>query len=251
MTEAAVPPTTPTVPVAPTVPAAPTSSRYLEYLPAIFLDQADDRQSALLTAFLGAFEAVLSGVGDAGRPGLGEIIGGIPGAAPALAALHRYCEPGPGQPPSQCAPQEFLGWLAGWVALALRADLDQTTQREFIAKAVSLYRWRGTRKGLEDMLSIYTRLRVDVQEYGEPMRVGTVSTVGHDTILGGGPPHFFRVNLYVPSPAQRASIVAIATEIINAEKPAHCYYDLRVDTKSLQVGATSRVGYDTLLPIGA
>jgi phage tail-like protein len=54
-------------------------------------------------------------------------------------------------------PKDFLPWLASWTAFSLRADLSPKKQREFLAKIISLYRRRGTKQNLVDLLSIFTR----------------------------------------------------------------------------------------------
>jgi len=233
-------------------------SRYLDHLPAIFRTPQDDGKGGILGAFLRAFEDVLSGTGDPKQPGLAELIHGIApaGGSRPLAGLHRYFEPGHDRKDGEDGertPREFLDWLAGWVALSLRADLDEATQREFIARAVSLYQLRGTAKGLADILEIYTRLGVTIDE-GKT----------------GFPPHYFEVTLRLdklpqnvakelatissrdqqgaPSmPREVARYRTIATEIIDAEKPAHCFYGLKIIAVSFQLNVTSRVGVDTLL----
>ena len=53
-------------------------------------------------------------------------------------------------------PEDFLPWLASWTAFSLRADLGRDKQRDFIAKIISLYRRRGTKQNLVDLLKIFT-----------------------------------------------------------------------------------------------
>jgi phage tail-like protein len=60
-------------------------------------------------------------------------------------------------------PPEFLEWLGSWVgAYQGRGErinikkVPETKRREFVSHAVSLYRKRGTRTGLEDLLFFYT-----------------------------------------------------------------------------------------------
>jgi len=99
-------------------------SSYLQYLPAIF------HQDPFVGRFLLAFEAVLSGPGYADQPGLQELVDDLP----------TYVDP-------QTTPSEFLPWLAGWVALSLRADWDADTKRRFIQEIVPLYRLRARGPG--------------------------------------------------------------------------------------------------------
>src|SRR5262249_56398260 len=172
-----------------------------------------------------------------------------PGLEETVARLYRYFEPGAALAASERGPREFLQWLAGWVALTLREDWDELRQRDLIAKAVSLYRSRGTRRGVEEFLRIYTRLGVRIDELGTAFQVGVHSTVGADTMLDGGPPFFFRVHVLLPSPqpdlikAQRT----VAHAIVDLQKPAHTYYSLTIETPNFQIGAHSTVGVDTLV----
>jgi phage tail-like protein len=233
-----------------TVEAAERVSSYLDSLPAIFRESSED-DPEFLGRFLLAFEHVLTGVGEADRPGLEETLDGIADPATGelrLAGVYRYFEPGPKAPEEQRAPAEFLEWLSGWVALTLRADLDELRQRDFIARAASLYRLRGTKRGLEEILRIYTRLGVSVEELQGRMQVA-VSRLGKDSFLGGGAPHFFRVivRLATTSPAEISYQRQVVRAIVDAEKPAHTHYVLEVETPSLQIGVHSTVGVDTLL----
>ena len=227
------------------------SSRYLDYLPAIFREHPEGGDTRFIGRFLLAFEHVLTGVGDPDHAGLEEKLDGISdgNGRRLLGGVERYFDPGPHAPDEQRAPKEFLQWLSGWVALALRADLDELRQRDFIARSASLYRLRGTKQGLERMVRIYTRLRPTVEELAARYQVGVTSRVGADTPLGGGPPHFFRVRIHLATsnPKKIKHQVEVTRAIIEAEKPAHTYYELRWQTPELQIGVHSTVGVDTLL----
>jgi phage tail-like protein len=228
------------------------ASKWLDYLPAVFREDAQPGTPNFLGRFLLAFEEILRGRGDPGEPGLMERVGGIVDAVSGVAVLgglERYAEPGPLLPDDLRAPSAFLEWLSGWVAITLRADIGEQAQRQLIARAVQLYQMRGTRRGLEVMLGIYTVLGATVTETIQPLQVGVHSTVGIDTAIDGGGPHFFRVLIRVPTadPAEIRRYRDLATAIIEREKPAHCSYALDVDTPHLQIGVHSSVGVDTLL----
>jgi phage tail-like protein len=222
------------------------ASSWLDHLPAIYREGAQPGAPNFLGRFLLAFEHLLTGVGDAAEPGLEERIDRI----------HRVFDP-------KSAPPEFLDWLSGWVALTLRGDLDAVTgveaaiapeqrrslARGLIASAVPLYRTRGTRRGLEALLRLFTGgLSPTITEMTGAFQVG-VSRVGIDTILDGGAPHFFHVTLRLPNPdpAMRKRSEALVRAILDVEKPAHTRYTLKVETPSMQVGVRSRIGVDTLL----
>jgi phage tail-like protein len=244
-------------------------SRLLESLPAIFQEDSKPGHPGFLGRFLLAFERILLGLGEVStevpQPGLEEIAGGGSiadqtrgsKASQRLSGMERYFESGfkeeEGLPKlldeNERSPKEFLTWLAGWVSLTLREDWEDWQQRELIAKAVQLYRLRGTRQGLEDSLRIYTRLGVRIDEMNTPFQIGVHSSVGRDTLLDGGAPFFFHVHILlpVPDPQLIGHQREIATAIVDLQKPAYTYYALSVETPTFRIGHFSHVGMDTLI----
>jgi phage tail-like protein len=206
------------------------ANKLLQYLPALY------QEDRLTGRFLLAFEKILLGPLDDGsvrQKGLEETID----------ALATFFNP-------EQTPTEFLDWLSGWVALSLRVDLDELQQRDFIANAVWLYRLRGTKKGLAQVVELYTRLGVTITEPSmDAFQLADYSTVGEDTLLGGGPPYFFHVfaRLSTTEPALIKKKKQVITAILDMEKPAHTNYILDVSTPSLQIAVNSTVGIDTLL----
>jgi phage tail-like protein len=193
-------------------------SSYLEFLPAIL------QQDAFLGRFLLAFEEMLGGLEEQ------------------LDGIHHTFDP-------EKTPVEFLEWLSGWVALSLREDWEEDTKRKFLQRIVPLYRERGTKTGLEEMLHTYTGMGVNIHEFLRPLQVGVTSTVGVDTVIGSSPAHYFWVHMYVdtPDPSVLSRKQQIARAIIDQEKPAHTYYELQIDVPTMQIGVYSKVGVDTLL----
>jgi phage tail-like protein len=207
-------------------------SSYLQSLPAIF------SEDPFLGRFLLAFEHVLSGLPDADeepRVGLEQTIAG-------LATLFDPKE----------TREEFLPWLAGWVALNLRADWTLEQQRGFLADIVPLYRSRGTRENLAKLLSIYTGGTPTIDEGAiDTFQIRVRSTIGKDTIIGEPPPHFFRVRVTLknlkPDPAERKRQEQIARAVIDLQKPAHTAYELSISSDTMKIGERSRIGKDTLI----
>lgn len=207
-----------------------SKSGYLQYLPAIY------SEDPFLGRFLLAFEQVLSGLqGAESEPkrGLEEIIRDI----------SRLFDPFE-------TPADFLPWLAEWVAISLRADWTPGQKRDFLANIVPLYRLRGTKQGLERFVSLYVQGSPTIQEAtGTPLQVGVQATVGVDTYIDGGAPHFFRVmvSLPAPDPATLDRELTIVKALIELQKPAHTTYELEPVHDTLKVGVRSTVGIDTLL----
>jgi phage tail-like protein len=233
-------------------------SSYLEHLP------AELRRGPFLGRFLLAFEAVLSGgvdlaaelegapldpalEADLGREGLEQLI----------ARVHEFFDP-------DRAPEDFLPWLAGWVAASLRDDWTPATKRAFIGQIVPLYRERGTRIGIERVLRLS----------GEDAKVIDFADGLDDAAeakefnLGAGPPppHFFGVLLTINEPkpddpqqpgAELARRVRRVCAIVDREKPAHAYYALRIRYPAMRInnapksnpafGAGITVGKTTIL----
>ncbi|MCB0089577.1 MAG: hypothetical protein KDE54_16840 [Caldilineaceae bacterium] len=182
------------------------SSSYLNYLPAIF------RQDVFAGRFLLAMEAILTGI-DAERAGaLG--VESAHGLEEQIAQVHTLFDP-------QATQSDFLPWLASWVAITLRADWDETTQRAFIQKIVPLYKLRGTKAGLEAMLTIYTREPVVIyDDFTEPA-------------------HYFQVKMTL-SDRDKESLrrkQQIARAIIDQEKPAHTFYALQIAVPTMRLPA--------------
>jgi phage tail-like protein len=199
----------------------------LDYLPEIYADDA------FLGRYLSAFESVL----------LRDASGGAAlGLEEKIESVADYFDP-------LKAPSEFLGWLSNWVALSLRADLDEVRQRDFIRNAVRLYHLRGTKKGLEESVGIYTRLGATITETSEPFQIEDRSRVGDDTMVEGGPPFVFRVliNLSTTDPAEIKRQSDVVRAILSVEKPSHTQFVLEVETPTMQLEDHSQVEVDTLL----
>jgi hypothetical protein len=127
--------------------------------------------------------------------------------------------------------------------------LDELLDRVPDYFAVPLYRLRGTKRGMEALIRLFTGgLAPTITEVSVPLQLGRTSTIGLDTQIGGGAPHYFHVLLRLsqPDPVERRRVEALVRSVIDVEKPAHTRYRLDVITPSLQVGH-SHVGVDTLL----
>lgn len=187
--------------------SADTAQRLLSLLPAIY------REDELLGRYLWAFEQQLLR--------LEQRIDGIATLFDPVAT-----------------PAEFLPWLSSWMAFTLRADLSERQQRDFLTRVISLYRFRGTKNNLRDLLSIFTR--------GVPEIFDGAAGPGVDK------PHFFRVivNLKRAPPKEQSHQFAITRALIDLEKPAHTDYEVTFRHPSMQVGRFSKVGVDTLLGTG-
>ena len=204
----------------------------LDYLPAIYQDDP------FLSQFLLAFEEILLGrTSDLNFP--------ANGLEQTIAQLPKLFDP-------DQTPEAFLSWLASWVAFSGRADLQPIQQRAFIARVISLYRRRGTKENLQELLKIFVRGEPSIREPGgTEFQIGKTAHIGQDTFLAGGAPHFFEVEINLSGdlePNLRSRQIEIARALIELEKPAHTYYKLFPQVLStIQIGKQSTIGTNTVL----
>ncbi len=130
------------------------TSRYLQYLPAIY------QEDPFLCRFLLPFEEVLTNFEDL------------------LSVVDRYFAPALTDP-------EFLPWLATWVSLVVDEEWQEAKRRRLIARAVGLYRLRGTVEGLKQYIEIYAGVRPELRARRWPggMQIGVASQI-HGTAAG-------------------------------------------------------------------
>lgn len=151
------------------------------------------------------------------------------------------------------APEEFLSWLASWVALSIDQGWPEAKKRKLIQQAIDIYGFRGTVQGLKLFLSIFTGVEPKLIENKWPYEGFRVSRtrIGIDSIVL--PPvdlsHSFMVE--VPAQFDDASDETILKihDIIRMEKPAHCAYYLTFAAKKVEdalnafmIGIGGRVG---------
>jgi phage tail-like protein len=218
--------------------AAPSTNPLFRDLPAVFSrpdwalpsDSTADPGTGYVAALLDAFSAVLQG-------SLEQRIRELPRVA---------------NPAGKTSG--FLDWLGDWVALSTRIELPRQKKEDLIANALRLYAIRGTRRYLEEMLGYYLDRMAIVDEPDLPsVQIGRTSTVGRDTWIGGAPAHFFRVTLSAAPSAREeyARLTLLARAVIDLSKPAHTWYELRINAPAMQIGTHSTIGVDTLLTASA
>jgi len=103
---------------------------YLRYLPAVYQD--DPESAAFLEQFLSIFESVFTDIEEE------------------LETMTRYLDPAG-------APSSALEWLGDWLALEAGESWPEGARRELISRAPSLFKKRGTREGLLEVIRLYLR----------------------------------------------------------------------------------------------
>lgn len=123
---------------------------YLRYLPAIYRE--DERSAAFLERFLSVFETMFVDIEE-----------GIEG-------ITRILDAGG-------APAPYLTWLQRWMAVETDETWSEAARREFLSNAPALFKARGTRSGLIELLRIY--LEVDDPRPSDDETRSRVSTHSH------------------------------------------------------------------------
>jgi phage tail-like protein len=186
----------------------PYTDHLFESLPAVFRENAGDGKAGFTYRLLSLFGEVLAGVE--------EKVDGI----------HNCLSP-------VRAPAELLPWLASWVALVLDETWPIDKRREHIRRAVELYKWRGTVRGIKTFVEVYTGLVPEIVEGCRAgWQVGVRSTVGVDTKVYdySADVHSFSVVVHSEielTPEEKQKVRGI----VETEKPAHAmvtHYGWRV-----------------------
>ncbi len=201
-------------------------------------------------------EAEIEGTSDLTRGGIPDLFS--PGATPPPQFANRQ-QPGAGD-------FDFLNYLAAWLALPLRPEKSIDWNRQFFNTAIPLFSQRSTLPGIDGMLRAW--LKGDLLE-GTPaplvisdlgstqtdadtvFQLGVTSTMGMDTVLGEGPPFLFVADLLTDptvaalrTPSGLDVMQRAARFMLDFEKPAHTYYELRVRARTMQLPPPNQILID-------
>ena len=140
--------------------------------------------------------------------------------------VHYYLDP-------QLTPPDLLPWLATWVDLMLDEKWPEEKRRKLLSAMVPLYRKRGTRRGLQQYLEIYTSRKAHIAEHrAHNFQLGKITRLGPSAALGKrNISHTFSVTLTLPpvkSEEERKERQRKIEAIIESEKPAHTAYTLTI-----------------------
>ena len=118
-------------------------------------------------------------------------------------------------------PDDFLAWLAGWVGIALDEGWDEARRRAIVARAVELYRLRGTAAGLAGQVEIQTGGTVEIVENG-----ATGWSVDPGGELPGSADPLVVVRVTVPDP--KAIDAQQLDTLVATAKPAHVMHRIEI-----------------------
>jgi phage tail-like protein len=122
--------------------------------------------------------------------------------------------------PALC-PDDFLDWLAGWIGLVPDENWTVERRRKLAARAVPVYRLRGTVAGLVGHVELLFGERPEVTDSG-----GVAWSVTPGAELPGSPEPRVTVKVGVPRDV-RVDFERLQA-LIAAETPAHVISELEV-----------------------
>jgi phage tail-like protein len=149
--------------------------------------------------------------GQAFLAGLDEVL------APILATLDNLAA----YVDATSTPEDFVGWLGGWLGVELDESWPVERRRLFLARAVELFRRRGTAAGLVAHLEVFTGGSVEVVDSG-----GVAWSREHGAEPPGDPTPSVRVRVCVDDSATLSERDVDA--LVAAAKPAHVLHQVEV-----------------------
>ncbi|MFL7794237.1 MAG: phage tail protein [Anaerolineae bacterium] len=185
-------------------------AQYLKYLPALYEDDE------LMGQLLMLFESFLTPIERT------------------IDQLPFYFDPRTTSP-------DLLPWLASWFNLVLDERWPEEKRRRLLRSTVSLYRQRGTCRGLREYLEIYTgEIPQIIEHRARNLVLGIEARLGPGIALGTqNEPHTFTVILRLPPVGgiekdeialQEENRCRVIERIIEGEKPAHTAYNLQIES---------------------
>jgi phage tail-like protein len=128
------------------------------------------------------------------------------------------------------APADFLGWLGGWLGLALDDTWTREQRRNLLERAGELFNWRGTVRGLSALIELTTGAVPEIVESG-----GVAWSTGPDDPPPGRSEPLLVVRVHATAPA--GADTEARTEgvdlrrleaLVAAARPAHVPFRVEV-----------------------
>ncbi len=224
---------------------------WLDYLPAVYRENPASK--AFLERFLSIFESLVYDTDFS------------------IEHITRYFD-------AEGAPAGFLSWLGSWLSFSVDENRPEAKTRAFIQKAVHFYKMRGTRKGLQETLELFTGGKLYIVEnfrtvvspdkscdkslskaapadsiFLPPDKAmveiiddkGDIKEVPLKDVLFGKERFCFCVLL--PASTLKEQNVEIIKRLIDEQKPAHTCYGLKALEPLLYLDMHTYLGINTCL----
>jgi phage tail-like protein len=177
----------------------------------------------------------------------------------------------------------WFEWLSSWLAFDLGPNWTEAEARGFLSEAFEHYGLRGTVRGLQRSIKMYTGvtahitepdLRTPMWSLGQNSRLGfstrlasahlqgavldTTAALDQSHLLADEEPgaalfddlaHRFCVHVYC-SDLRRPGALDAVRRVVDREKPAHTTCQIHVIDPSFRVGLQARIGIDTIIAAG-
>jgi phage tail-like protein len=154
--------------------------------------------------------------------------------------ISNYFEPG-------IVPREFLEWLAGCVGIDNVKIWDEARLRRLISNAYKIFRERGTRQGISDIVEYYTGetpIIIEYFQYCDFMKDKEVGEILRK--LYGNNPYEFNVFVRQEVVPDMESSLTLSS-ILEWQKPAHTEARLVVLKPNICLNSYSFLGMNTFL----
>ena len=192
----------------------------LSYLPAVY--QEDESSRDFLERFLSLFGTFLQGMEEE------------------IERVDRIFDP-------QAVSGPFLSWLAGWLGISVDENWSEEQLRNLLIAAPMLYKKRGTREGMEDMIAIYTGEKPFIVEHFQYKYLQ--ETLGLKELMSqlyGQEPYAFSVLIRQERLSSTAQLATLQ-KIIDEEKPAFTEGRLVILEPWIYMDMHSYLGINTYL----
>jgi phage tail-like protein len=121
------------------------------------------------------------------------------------------------------APADFLAWLGAWLGVALDESSSRSQQRRLLERAGDLYRWRGTTRGLSELIELTTGVVPEIVESG-----GVTWSAGPDQPASSPADPLLVVRVRMPAEAGDGVDRRRLEALVAAARPAHVPFRVEV-----------------------
>jgi phage tail-like protein len=118
------------------------------------------------------------------------------------------------------SPVDVTTWLASWVGIVAADNWVPERLADLVNRSFELHQWRGTAKGMADLIEAYTGVRPEIEDNGG---VAVSPTRGGNAVVGERPAVVVRLPRLSlgPDDATRDEKLERLNALIAATTPAH------------------------------
>lgn len=149
------------------------------------------------------------------------------------------------------APAATLPWLAAWFDLRFHASWDEATRRRILARAVEIWSWRGTARGLELLLMLHDGGDGTLPRVVEGIAAATDARLRAWFGESAGPLEDAVLVVMPPGSLDRPETRRAVLDLVAAYLPAQVRFALRAVTPGVRLDGPDRsgsvIGFDSLL----